>query len=495
MSFVNRIVTKENNSSQALWIAIGSFASFAVGIVTSMVLSRYFNKEDYGTYKQVMYVYNTLLIVFTLGLPQAFGYFLPRVTLEQGKDVVKKITSIFYLAGIFFSLFLFACSPLIATLLNNSDLGNAIKLFSPVPLFLLPTLGIDSIYATYKKTYIAAIYSVATRLLTILFVVLPIVIWGGTYTTAIIGFVVASFLNFIIAIFLKDYPFRGLSNESSDITRKSILKFSLPLMYGGIWGLILTSSDQFFISRYFGTRIFAEFSNGSMELPFVGMIISACTTVLYPYFSKMNHEGRDPKEEIYPLWKSVAERTSMIIYPMIAFCWVFSKEIMVVLYGADYEVSSIYFRIKLILNVFTLVAFAPVILSIGKTKYYANVHMYAAIALVLLEFISVKTIASPYMITVISVLCQIGKIFALLAVITKYFGVSLASLFPIKEGLIIFPFSLIILFLIRYFVVTWTAPLISLLIGLVIYIVLYFIYTRIVRLDYIKIIKPFIFSR
>ena len=54
-----------SNTKQAAWIAIGSFFSFIVGIVSPMILSRYFGKGDYGTYKQVMYVYNTLLTIFT----------------------------------------------------------------------------------------------------------------------------------------------------------------------------------------------------------------------------------------------------------------------------------------------------------------------------------------------------------------------------------------------------------------------------------------------
>lgn len=64
-----------SNTKQAAWIAIGSFFSFIVGIVSPMILSRYFGKGDYGTYKQVMYVYNTLLTIFTLGLPKAYAYF------------------------------------------------------------------------------------------------------------------------------------------------------------------------------------------------------------------------------------------------------------------------------------------------------------------------------------------------------------------------------------------------------------------------------------
>ena len=72
-------MTKSNNSSQATWIALGQFCAYAIGIVSPMILCRYFDKCDYGTYKQVMFVYNTLLTIFTLGLPRAYSYFIPQV--------------------------------------------------------------------------------------------------------------------------------------------------------------------------------------------------------------------------------------------------------------------------------------------------------------------------------------------------------------------------------------------------------------------------------
>ena len=87
--------SRNSNTIQSLWVAMGSLASFAFSIVSAAILSRYFAKEDYGTYKQVMYVYHTLLTVFTLGLPKSYSYFLPRVTKEEGLSLVKKITNIF----------------------------------------------------------------------------------------------------------------------------------------------------------------------------------------------------------------------------------------------------------------------------------------------------------------------------------------------------------------------------------------------------------------
>ena len=93
-----------NNSRQAAWVALGSLFSFLVGIVSPMILSRYFDKADYGTYKQVMYVYNTLLAVFTLGLPKAYSYFLPKFESKYSRDIVNKITNIFWILGAVFSL-------------------------------------------------------------------------------------------------------------------------------------------------------------------------------------------------------------------------------------------------------------------------------------------------------------------------------------------------------------------------------------------------------
>ena len=92
-------MSETNNTKQAAWVALGSMFSFAFGIVSSMILSRYFDKVEYGTYKQVLYVYNSLLAIFTLGLPKAYSYFLPRSPLNEAKSLIKKITNLFFILG------------------------------------------------------------------------------------------------------------------------------------------------------------------------------------------------------------------------------------------------------------------------------------------------------------------------------------------------------------------------------------------------------------
>ena len=387
---------------------------------------------------------------------------------------------------------LFVFSPQIALILKNPDLTKALRIFAIVPFFLLPTMGLDGILATFKQSKFIAVYHISTNIFKLLCVALPVMVWDLGYEQALMGFVISSFITFLLALYLKYLPVRNEGNEKCDITYKDIFKFSIPLLTASLWGILISSADQFFVSRYFGNEVFAEFSNGSMELPFVGMIVGACATVLSPIFSRLSHEQVDPKKDIYPLWMSVFEKTAKLIYPLVIYCLVFADVVMVVLYGHKYEISSNYFRIKLITNFFTLIAYGPLIINIGKVKYYSNVHMFTAIIVVGLELLSVKTIHSPYAISWISMLCQVGKIFAMLFLVSKFFGVKLYKLFPIKLIVQILIPSIAILLFERWLLldVFQLGSLLVLFVSIALYAALYFCYSLIVKMDYASLLKP-----
>lgn len=485
---------KTNNTIQAAWIALGSLFSFGFSIVSSAILSRYFNKADYGTYKQVLYVYGTLQTVFTLGLPKAFSYFLPRVQPTQARNLIRKLTRLFFILGSIFSILLFVFSPQIADFMKNPDLKQALRVFAIVPTLMLPTMGLEGILATYKKTKFMAVYTIITRVLMLLCVALPVMIWNFGYIEAIMGFVVASMVDFALALYLKYMPVKNQGKERCDITYKEVFHFSLPVLYASLWGVIIASADQFFISRYFGSEVFAEFSNGSMDLPFIGMITGACASVLSPIFSKMNYEKVDPQKEIFPLWKNVFEKTVKLIYPILIYCWIFGDVLMVLLYGQKYECSTIYFRIKTIANFFTIIAVAPLLINIGKVKLYANVHLVHAIVLVTLELLSIKIISSPYAISVISLVCRVLNIFFLLAASAKIFNMKLIQLFPTKLIMLITIPSVLLLGAEHFLLINVLdcSNILSLCISFVSYMILFLFYSKCVNIDYINVVKPLI---
>lgn len=487
--------TSSNNTIQTFWVLLGSLSAFAFTMISSMLLSRYFNKSDYGTYKQVMYVYNSLLVIFTLGLPRAYSYFLPRVSKEQAKDLISKLNLILMAMGLVMAISFFFGAGLISTILKNKELILPLKLFSLVPFFMLPTMGVEGILATYKKTQFLAIYKVCTQVFMLGCVSIPVIFFKGDVNTAIIGFSISSFLCFILALFLKYKPIQNFKKERSSIKYKDIFDYTLPIMGASIWGIIISSSDQFFISRYFGSDVFADFANGSLELPFVGMLTAATATILSPIFSKKaQNSSTEIKKEIIDLWNVSLVRTVKLLFPILVFTFCFANELMMILYGSEYALSGTFFKIKLIANLFTLSQFAPLLLSIGGQKYYYNVHMYGAIILVFLEWIGINLVESPFSIIIISVICQIGRIILMLKYIAKYLGISIFKLYPLKLFVLIIVPSLGFLYVIKsilqeYFLFN---NITILLITGILYIIFYTLYSYCAKIEYKSIIQPLI---
>jgi hypothetical protein len=206
----------------------------------------------------------------------------------------------------------------------------------------------------------------------------------------------------------------------------------------------------------------------------------------------MSHEKVDLKKEVYPLWISVFKKTAMLIYPIVVFCIVFADIVMVVLYGHQYETSSSFFRIKLLANFFTLISFAPLIINTGHVNFYSNVHLFYAFFTIVLEYLSVKLFDSPIAISWISSLCHISRIFVMLFLVARILSVKVYELFPLKVlGQIVIP-SFVFLLIERFSLVNLLHlnVFLTLTISVLVYIIVYFFYTRLVKLDYMSIVKP-----
>ena len=74
-----QLLKDKSNIMQAFWLGFGRLSSFALAFVSAAILSRFLSKEDYGTYKQIMYLYASFSLIFMAGLPETLTYFLPKI--------------------------------------------------------------------------------------------------------------------------------------------------------------------------------------------------------------------------------------------------------------------------------------------------------------------------------------------------------------------------------------------------------------------------------
>lgn len=394
-------IKQTNNAQQAAWLAISSFSSLALGFVSAAILSRYFDKVEYGTYKQILFVYGTLQSVFTIGLPSVFSYFIPRYSYEEGKYFVNRINRIFLLLGLIFSITLYLSSDLIAQLLKNKELAEGLKIFSIFPIFTLPALGVEGLYTALKKTKYIAIYNTISKLLMLICIVSPVIFLDGNYKTAIIGWGVASFLIFIYAMYMKNRPYFGVKKQPIQNFHSTVFNYSAPLMAASVAGFFIGSSNQFFISRYYGSEAFAEYSNGFIALPFIAMVIKPIKDVLLPLFSKAQKE----QNLINALnsYKYATYNSVILIYPIILFCIFFANDFISFVYGSKYYESASYFRVSLIRDFLDTLPYLAILLATGHSKIYFKGHLVFAICLVLFSYLFSKLLFPPIIIVILFV--------------------------------------------------------------------------------------------
>ncbi len=485
---------KTTNTLQAFWVGLGQLSAFSISIISTMILSRYFEKDDYGTYRQVIYIYQALLVIFSVGLPRAFSYFLPQQDMNQGKDIVFKISKVLFLAGLAFSTFLYFSASIIASMLKNPELVTGIKLFSPVPMLLLPTLGIEGIFATLRKTHIIAAYNVSTRMLMLMAVTLPVILFGGDYKTAIYGWVVSSFLTFLLALYLKVIPYRNIETKKSIYSFNDIFAYTLPIMQASLYGIALNFANQFYISRYFGPEEFAEYANGFIEIPFVMMITGAASTVLTPMYAKYLHQKNGIKV-ITDSWKNALLKSALIIYPMVIFFMFYAKEIMLVLYGDKYLASGLYFNIAIVMNFFDIIIIGSLLFAMGETKFYAKVFLISVLMLWGVDFLLVKLFVNPYLIAIAFVILRVFRTFIFLSFIAKKLGTNFFELFPVKMFARIIGHALAVVLFIK-FIVTYSGLNVSVLLELImssiIFVVILLLSQKVVGCNYLLTAKELV---
>lgn len=398
-------IARKNSSTaiQGIWLGIANCSNMIVAILSSVILSRFFDKVEYGTYKQIIFVYNTFLLIFQAGIPSVFSFFLPRYSMQEGKYIMRRLNLILFILGMLFSIFLFIFSDLIADILNNPELADGLKIFSIFPLFTLPTLGIEGLYVVLKNTKFIAVYQILTRTLMLCCIVLPIIlIEGASYKLAILGWGGASLISFFIALWAKAKPYRHIVAEKIVGISKQILGYSLPIMGSSLVLLFFNSVNQIFISRYCGVESFAEFSNGFITLPFVPIFIAPFRQLLVPIFSKASQHSK--YEDAIITFNNGIIKISIILLPLIVFSAFFAKDIMVFLYGEQYSSSSIYFQIMLVFHLFELFPFTVVLSSIGRTDMQFKIDIICTIFIYILNIVFVCLhIISPILIAVIFV--------------------------------------------------------------------------------------------
>lgn len=405
---------------------MGNLAVAMAGLPVAMVLSRYLPVTDYGSYRQVWLVYNTLFPLFILGLPMSINYFIAGKQKPEQKAYQTQTYILLAVSGVVLSVLFFLLSFFIEQWFSNPNLKIFFQIFAFIPLLTLPTLHHQNLLICLDKTKLAAGLGILVSFLKVVFICIP-VIYGASLETVFWCLVIFSIVQLVVITYVVFAPFISLKSNWDRAFLSRQLVYAVPLGLSSLIGALTRQLDKLNIASFFTSDEFAVYVNGAFEVPLVGIITGSATAVLMPVFVKNFRSGEI--SAFVQTWHSAIRKVALIILPCMVFLLIYADEFVVLLFSAKYAESAGIFRIYLLALPNRITTFGMVLLSMGLSKAILHYSAYTMVLNLSLNILLIFIIGfnGPAIATVVTIYL-IG--FLQLVRIRKEINTSMRAIFP-----------------------------------------------------------------
>jgi O-antigen/teichoic acid export membrane protein len=358
-------MTELSRTSKVLALSIGQTLTTIAVIISGMILARVLPKTDYATIKQTMLAYNFVAPVLMLGLPSALYFFLPRNENRQRGITIDNIIILLVLALLFSAFLAFGGHHLLAKRFNNPSLDITLKWMIAYPIYVMPVSILGAVLVSKGKVKLLTIYNIITQFLLVVFTI-GAVLYTRSYSGPLLVQIALPAIFAIGAIYLifKNLPKDSLRPKIKSI--KAILRYAAPLGIASMMGTIMLQLDKVIVSAMCTPEEFANYVNGAIEIPLIGIITGSISTIILADMSKMCHAGN--KDEALRLFKTAALRSSAILFPVMIFLLISAKPFIVTLYSSKYLESITPFTIYLFILPVRTVMYGSALMALGNTK-------------------------------------------------------------------------------------------------------------------------------
>ena len=148
----------------------------------------------------------------------------------------------------------------------------------------------------------------------------------------------------------------------------------------------------------------------------------------------------------------------------------------------------------MMVNLFNIVVFSPLLLAMGRTKFYSRVHMVFAIAVWVMEYVAILVFHSPIAVAIVSVSLSVLTVVVCLIYVAIVLNVAFYELipFPVIFKIIAHVLAITILSKLAIGMIRINSATIEFIFAFILYSMLLLSTARIFKLNYTEFIMPLV---
>lgn len=326
---------KEAAFKGAYWSTIGSVATASIQIIRPAILTRFLEKSDFGL---------MAILMLVLGFTQIFSDLGVSVALFSNKHISKREYSSLYWVGILTGLFLYLIVVITAPL--TSSFYNLPQLTS-----LMPLIGLDLIISVAGRQFQVfrqmdlefkslAIINICSAVVSFIFAVGLAYNGYGIYSLIFSALAASTFKTGALIISgIKSHPISFCIDIREN---KKFYKIGLYQTGAQVLDYLASQVDIIIIGKIMSTSDLGVYNLlKQLVLRPYGLINSIVTTVSIPLLASSNDQLLHLKKNYLQLIRLVG----FINIPLYTLIALFSKELILLIYGAAYVNASPYLQV------------------------------------------------------------------------------------------------------------------------------------------------------
>ena len=430
---LNNLLKSDGDSSKVkktIALSLASGLSTLMSVIFQMITARYLSTTDVAVFRQTFLVYTTISPFLLLGIPSGIYYTFARNEKRIRAVVLESFIVLSSTSFLFTAFILLGGNRLLAYLFSNPSLESTSYLLGPYSFFMMMVSLSTPVLVYLKRINFNAKYHAFRTLFCVGITVLCVYI----YKTATSGIYSNVFSNIVASLVICLATLYVLPKDDYIVRKSSIssmLKISIPIGISAMLGTLDTYLDKWIVSIMMNPEEYAIFSTGAHEIPLIGALTSAVTTVV---LVDMTTAAKERKfEEALHLFKSASKKTSLIVLPIMCFLAVSAMPFIGFLYTDRYIGAIDVFRVYLLYLPVRTVFYGPIMIALGRSKQILIRSIIEIIANAILSIIFIKLFSSvgASIATIVSV--YFVSIPINLAVISKDLKVKWHQLLPFNH--------------------------------------------------------------
>ncbi len=349
---------RKNFAKDVVYSGISKYSTIIIALIVTAVLSRILTPSDFG-----VVAIATVFITF-FNLLSDFGI---ATAIVQFKDLtVDDIKSIFawtFWLAVLLSMAFYFISPFISSYYDNSKLQTICQLLSVQIFFATLNIVPNALLLKEKKFNVIAVRTLSIQLSCGIISVITAFNGLGVYSL-LINPILGIFVNFLINAFYVHLPISLIPTMKS---MRKIFSFSIFQFLFNFINYIGNNLDKMIVGKTISLAGLGYYEKAYRlgQMP-AQTILGVISPVLHPYLS----DYQSSPEIILSVYNKLNKLLLSISFPISAYCFFCSRDLILLIFGSQWVESITYFAI-LSVTISTSLATSPtgaVLLASNKTK-------------------------------------------------------------------------------------------------------------------------------